>query len=547
MLSGILMVKTMEVLMYTIGYDFNDTIIQLKNLQFSVRLFTEQNVYAPDPDQVIIKENEHSVSLATTGLSWAGNQRKAEGNINLKVTFEDDRFVVSGSGKHKNEVCKSILVQVYGINITNINFDQNLDQGLGQYREISSQQYPKDIKMPLIFVEDRNEATWFALSKDDQLQAKAFASHYNPYLETQVLDLSHESDKRFRTNEIQMPEWHIGSCVDKNTIIQERCQDLEINFNLVPFQERQDTPYWLKDIKLVTILHGEHWTGHVFNTFSEMEDVLKWLVKKIDGKHVLAFLPGWDGRYYYNYPEYEPSIAMGGKEGFKCLVNTAHQLGIKLVPMLGANNANIEVMKNLGLEDAALQDAWGHEKRVDWVDWDYDLFKENNCYLANMGHPEYLKHMIERSKNLVDSYGVDGIFLDITIWWENDPHYSPYEGLLKWAKTLKADYPELLLFGENSYDALWGVFSVFHEQGYPGGHGNALYKYAMQTHYLAYPAPGMGSGGIHEFAWNENGQPWERDIPELIPTLSIVGDTLNNYKKSTEYTIQKAKNWEPLY
>ena len=106
MLSGILMVKTMEVLMYTIGYDFNDTIIQLKNLQFSVRLFTEQNVYAPDPDQVIIKENEHSVSLATTGLSWAGNQRKAEGNINLKVTFEDDRFVVSGSGKHKNEVCK---------------------------------------------------------------------------------------------------------------------------------------------------------------------------------------------------------------------------------------------------------------------------------------------------------------------------------------------------------------------------------------------------------------------------------------------------------
>src|SRR5690625_7631752 len=99
-------------------------------------------------------------------------------------------------------------------------------------------------------------------------------------------------------------------------------------------------------------------------------------------------------------------------------------------------------MKNLGLEDAALQDAWGHEKRVDWVDWDYDLFKENICYLANMGHPEYLKHMIERSKNLVASYGVDGIFLDVTIWWDNDRHYSPYEGLLKWAKTLKADYPE---------------------------------------------------------------------------------------------------------
>lgn len=534
--------------MYTIGYDFHDTIIQIKNLQFSVRLFTEKNVYAPDPEQVVIEEGETCTSLIANRLAWAGNQQKAEGAIELKIDFkEGERFIVNASGRHNREICKAMLIQVYGINIESINFDQNLNVSLGKYREISPHQYPKDIKMPLVFINDQNENIWFALSKDQKLQAKAIASHYDPFLETQVLDLSHKTDKRYRTNEIIMPEWHIGPCSDPNIIIEERCQDLEEHFKLVPFHQRKDTPDWLKDIKLVTILHGEHWTGHVFNTFSDMEKVLKWITNRIQGKHVLAFLPGWDGRYYYNYPEYKPSETMGGEKGFKNLVNTAHQLGVKVVPMLGANNANINIMKKLGLEDAVLRDSWGHEKRVDWVDWDYDLFIENNCYLANIGHPEYLQHMLERSKYIAGEFNVDGIFLDITIWWENDPYYSPYEGLAQWAETMKKEYPELLLFGENSYDVLWGVFSLFHEQGHPGGHGNALYKYAMQTHYLAYPAPGMGSGGIHEFAWNENGFPWERDIPELIPTLSIVSDTIKNYEKSTEYTIKKAKSWKPVY
>ena len=440
-----------------------------------------------------------------------------------------------------------MLIQVYGINVTAIHFDQNINSGLGQYREIGSRQYPKNIKMPLVFVKDRHENIWFALSKDEKLQAKAFASHYDPYLETQVLDLSHEEDKRFQTNHITMPDWHIGACTDKDTIINERCQDLEDHFDLVPFQKRTDTPDWLKDIKLVTILHGEHWTGHVFNTFSKMENDLEWITERIAGKHVLAFLPGWDGRYYYNYPEYRPGEAMGGEEGLKNLVNTAHRLGVKFVPMLGANNTNIEVMNRLGLKDAALRDSWGHEKRIDWVDWDYDLFNENNCLSANIGQPDYLQHMIDRSNYLVETFEIDGIFLDTTISWENDPYYSPYEGLVKWKEEMKRAHPDLLLFGENSYDALWGLFSIFHEKGYPGGHGNSLYRYAMQAHYLAYPAPGMGSGGIHEFAWHENGQPWERDIPELIPTLSIVGETIENHEKATEYLVKGAKNWKSVY
>lgn len=533
--------------MYTIGYDFNDTIIQVDELRFSVRLFTERNAYAPDPNKIEIERNGSSARLIAKGLSWAGNQEQAEGEMELHVSMlEDGSYMVRASGKHTNEICKSMLVQVYGINVTSIEFDQERISGFTTNRDIKVKRYPHEMKMPLIFIEDRHEQTWFALSKDSQLQAKAFASHYDPYTETQVLDLSHEADKRYRTNELIMPEWHVGRCTDKNSVIKERCDDLEKHFNLVPFEKREDTPEWLKDIKLVTILHGEHWTGHVFNTFSDMERTLEWIAERMEGHQVLAFLPGWDGRYYYNYPEYQPSERMGGEAGMKSLVEKARNLGIKVVPMLGANNANIEIMNELGLGNAVIKDAWELEKRCDWVDWDYDLFTENNAMLANMGHPGYRKHMLERSEYLMKQFHVDGLFLDITIWWENDPDYSPYEGLIQWAKEMKSKYPDMLLFGENSYDALWGVFSLFHEKGHPAGHGYALYRYALQTHYLAYPAPGMGSGGIHEFAWDENGPAWERDVLELIPTLSVVGDTLTHHPKAAEAIIHRAKSWNPI-
>src|SRR5699024_3476439 len=124
----------------------------------------------------------------------------------------EERYIIQAYGKHKNELCKSILIQVYGINIDSIKFDQNKISDFKRNNNIKAKQYPKDIKMPLIFVKDKDDYVWFALSKDSQLQPKAFASHYDPFVQTRVLDLSHEKDKRFRTNEITLPEWHIGTC-----------------------------------------------------------------------------------------------------------------------------------------------------------------------------------------------------------------------------------------------------------------------------------------------------------------------------------------------
>jgi hypothetical protein len=216
---------------------------------------------------------------------------------------------------------------------------------------------------------------------------------------------------------------------------------------------------------------------------------------------------------------------------------------MKVTPMMGANGGNEAYVEQLGLRDAVLKDIWGKEYRLDWVDWDYDLATENNGLILNLGHPGYRQYLVEKSSRLVTEFGADAIFLDITFYWENDPKYSPYEGTVAWAQEMHRRFPGLLLFGENSYDALWGVFPIFAEDRGPTGHEAALHRYARQTYYLAHPSPVSGSGGVHEGAWNYQGWRWN-DPAMTIPALSVVQDTITTHAQQAEDVIAAARQWE---
>lgn len=534
--------------MYTIGYDFGDTFLQVNDLQFAVRLATYENLYAPDPAQLEVRATDAGSALHARGLIWGGGQQRASGALALEITRGGDgRYIVNARGEHATETVKSIVLLVRGLDLVAITFAPGdratpVETAWGK-GWIRARRYPfRGAAMPLIFIETQAGGEWFALSKDTQVRAKYYASFFDYLSGKQILALSHEEDARTPGHTLEMPAWHLGAVSDRAEVVLERCRDLESNFGLVPYTRRTDVPAWLNEIQLVAYLHGEHWTGHVFNTFDRMGEILHWIAERIEGKHVMAFLPAWDGRYYYNYPLYEPSARLGGSEGLKRLVEQAHRLGIQVVPMLGANGANIEYVKRLGLSEAVMQDAWGIEKRLDWVDWDYDLATENNGMLMNLGHPGYRAYMLERASRLVDEFGVDGIFLDITFWWENDPRYSPYEGTRAWADEMRRRYPHLLLMAENSYDALWESFPMWAEDQGPTGHSAALYRYARQTYYLAHPSPGSGSGGIHEGAWFYQG--WKWNVPELtVPALSVVEDTITTHARETEAEIERARQW----
>lgn len=140
----------------------------------------------------------------------------------------------------------------------------------------------------------------------------------------------------------------------------------------------------------------------------------------------------------------------------------------------GPNLITFEFLEEMGLMDATLKNANGSPLLQDWVDWNSDLSPECMGYLANYGHPDLRRYMLAVGERLLGDFGADGIFLDGAIRWSNAPDYSPAEGVIEYANTLKARFPGKLLMAEDGYDALWGAFQLFATSWGPLGLGNSM-------------------------------------------------------------------------
>jgi hypothetical protein len=531
-----------------IGYDFKDPYVEFKNLQFAVRLSTESNIYCPDKSSLEI-DNPASDELTVSCdlLSAAGGQLKTPGKIELKITYNgNSRMSVSASASHPTEMCKTILVLVKGIEVESFVSEYPQAKGVNEFKD------KKDIKvsypsraatMPLVFITSPKEE-WFILSKDKQLRRKGFACSYDHLSKEPVVIISHDEDTRKLSNSIESPEWVIGSGHTRLDIVKERCNDLEQNFGLIPYAKKKNTE-WIDELKLVSFFHGIHWTGHMYNTFEQMGSQLEWICESVDGKNVMAFLPAWDGRYYCTYPEHQPEERMGGAEGLKELVEKAHKLGVKVVLMLGGPNlSTFKFLKEHDMMDSALKGQDGYPQIQNWLDWNIDLSIETMGLIMNFGHPGYRDYMIEKTADLFDTYNVDGIFLDGTLRWDNSPDYSSYEGLIHFTREVRKRYPSKLIMGEDGYDAIYGLFDMFHTSGGPLGIENFMLRYTRMFYYLSYPAEN-GSAGIHELGWSSNSYTINSAQPEYtIPAVSMLNGVVDTHGDKIKKKLKEYRKWE---
>ncbi len=538
--------------MYTLAFDFGDTFVEYGGLTFAIRLSTNKNIYCPSPDHTQVVEEDGRLRLISNQLWAAGGQLTAEGKLELSLERDDEQGTISiyGQGQHASELCKSLLIHVVGIDIQYVEADSdNMGRREFSYSSgIAPIIYPgRDAMMPLIIIGDKaadggETEEWYVLSKDAMVRKKGFAAYYDLEKRSKVLILSFEEDRRHWSNEMKLPQWKIGKVQLRDKIVAERFNDLEQYFGLEPFGNREELQ-WIDDIRLVVNFHGEHWTGHVFNTFSDMEEQLRELCTKLPGKHILAFLPAWDGRYYYTYPYHSPGERLGGGAGLSRLVETAHSLGVKIVPMLGGPNlATRPFLEQHQLLDAALKDSEGDPQIQNWIDWNSDLSHENMGYVVNYGHPQLRAYMLKKVDELIDFYHFDGIFLDGAIRWSNAPDYSPYEGIVAFADEFSRRHPGKLLMGEDGYDVLWGKFGLFATSWGPLGLEHAMLRYTRQTEYLAYPALN-GSSGIHEIGWNWNTIDKSKKA-FTIPSLTLFAGDTKRYRDEIDRKLSECADWK---
>ncbi|MGP4018386.1 hypothetical protein [Saccharopolyspora sp. 5N708] len=502
-------------------------------VEWALQVFTTTNGYGIDVSRAHLRDGDR-VHVHADRYARLGQQQVVEaGEVDIEVTRTAGALVWSITVRH-DEPVKSVKLLLRGLPLEHLqtgwwapNTGRGWTHGAGGQR--FQLEYPgSDWATP--WVAAGEEPNCLVLSVRDPLVRRQILHVHQPvYAPGPIVELVHVPSATARSTTYQVPPIRLRLDTTEHTAdadFDEHLSFVEGAHNLLPWSSREDVPDWLRHIALVVTLHGQHWTGYVFNTFAQMAEALRFVAQHIEPHRVLVFLPGWEGRYYYAYPRYWPAEELGGAAGFAAFAHTARQLGVRLMPMFGGHGAN--VIQYPRWQEAVLRnDTDRYAELLNRPDWDCDRVGEGDQVFLNPGEPEFRAHLVESISAVVREFGVDAAFLDTLGYWFNDPRYDVIDGYRRLAGELRRRHPELALAVEGWWDALSAIFPL--SQHWYGADRDlrktrVLSRYARTTGHLAEGTPGPGSTGVHEKGFLT--RPDDVDREAHIPAVGIADTTL---------------------
>lgn len=521
------------------GFDNRDPVIDVGPYRMSFQIYTTENTFGMAADRVQRKQQAGGrIEVHASQLAWAGQQERAPGSIDVLAEPDGDKLSITLRATAKTPIrgSKLILYDLPGDRAA-----WSMDGVLRRVtKEGSLYQYPSwSAGLPVWYVGSSARGGLVFSSLDYQPRPKRFAV-YRGQKGTNV-ELIYEEDARHWTTALETPAWEIRSGHTLEEGIESRLAYLEAKTGLKKWEDRTDTPGWVRDISLVVSIHGMHWSGYIFNDYAKALETVRWVVERIEPKRVLVFLPGWEGRYYWQYGDYRPEPRLGGPGGFKKMVDGMHQLGVHVMPMFGGNcaNATFANYKQFGPQSAMISGT-SLINQGNAPDWDLSRSRDTGWQQwLNPGAPEWQNHLVGQIESILDQYHVDGVFLDTQPNMENDVHYNPLEGLREICQRIRLRHNDLLITTESFNELSMGFVPVNHT---PGGVGNWPSRYIRRFAYLADGEPSRGSTGVEEDGY----VPY--NLNELVerydwPTVSFVEDTLSAAPEKVQAVIDRAKQY----
>jgi hypothetical protein len=481
------------------SFDLGDPVFDAFGLHLSAQLVTLENFYGVDPNCVHVDESGERVRVVASGLRWAGGQQTAEGAIEIDARRDsagDVRLAVSARAPTPIRCIKLLLRDLepdLAVSTDGTTFAAVPDSG-----ELLA--YPGRLHTPLVFVRSGTLALGLR-AEDRRVREKRFACYREregPLTGRGCVELIHEQDAARFAESLESPPFVVAIDTDPRQVETGHVAWLERAFGLAAWEERIDLPDWARALRLVVTLHGMHWTGRVFLDYDAMLDALRFVAARIEPGRVLAYLPGWEGRYYWQYGDYRPEPRLGGEAGFARLCDGARDLGVHLMPMFGANCVNARLPRFRDLAAAArLKSATGNRFHGNVPDWDLSRAHDTGWQAwLNPGHPGWREDLASQIESLAGRFGFDAVFLDTTEIWTNDRDHAVFEGLRTLAEGLRARLPGVLLAGEYDYDALCAVFPIFQRAWWT--HAPAwTRRYVQRFGHLCEGEP-EGRTGVHE-------------------------------------------------
>ncbi|MEQ1769250.1 MAG: hypothetical protein ABL879_05365 [Devosia sp.] len=532
--------------MHQFGFDFRDPRFSFGDWTLSLQLFTFENLYGIDAGKVS-SMGKDTLEINAAGLTWAGAQENSPGTAGLSVSSTDDGIAITARGTHQQNL-RRVKVTLHGLpdgTIIGQNFDET-DIGDGQILVYpASAPNTKRIQTPLVFLKTKGGDYIYFQSVETEMRPKTFAIYRDPMGNGTTVELIHEElgPKIGRT--IETPVWRVGRTSDPDAIVKRHIAHFCKVFGVTEWHANPNIPQWLKEVGFVAYIHGQHWSGHILNDYEAIRVLLHRLAEKLDGKRILAHLAGWEGRYYWKYGDYTPDARMGGPEGFKRLCDEAHGLGIHIQTMLGGNCANRALpgfwqwgeTSYMRRADGGIE--WGNSP-----DWDTSRAHETSWQAwLNPGAPGWGNHLFDQASSLIETYGVDSIFLDTDGHWVNDPQYPVYDGFRRLHDRLKARHPNVVLTGEHWSDGMLAISPFTHDELL---HDMKNFVEHLAPYFRTYPYnswgdPGRGSNGVFEGGWSKYRA--TADASYVVPGVVFVDGTMDAAPAQIDAAIAQAKRF----
>jgi hypothetical protein len=530
------------------SFDFPEPSVAFEGLRFGFVVFTRENAYAMDAGKMEAADVAGGMRVSCDGFTWAGGQERASGRLvaQLRKTADGVEWDVT---VEMDQPVKTVTTVVRGVP------RGKLSSSGGDFADTRDNEvllgYPFSggdlfggngaggLTTPIAVVQ-ASETDFVAFSsRDDKVRTKRI--YLQPGESGYRVELIHEAEGWLDQKILRVPPWRIVRASTAEAAMAGHYEHVRTAYQMPDFSSRADVPSWLRETALVLTLHGQHYTGFIFNDYARQLEILRWVATQIPGKRVLAFLSSWDGRYYWDYPLYKVNDRMGGEAGFRALIQGGQALGFHMMPMFGTNTANRKQPGFARIADAVTHKVDGDEVDLNWVDWDNDRHQEGWLAYMNLGVESWRRWLQGRIDDMLTRFGVDAYFLDIAGGWINDTKADMHEGLRRMVADLRAKHPNVLCCGEMHYDALLEFIPLFHSGGGARYSRDYVQRHAKFFSHLSLPAPGRGSSGVHEAGFGRFNPDTLALSPNAIPTLNIVDDTFSAQRETMSAVIRKAK------
>ena len=529
------------------SFDFPEPSVAFSRYEFGFRVFTYENTYGLSRQALQVRPVPQGLELTCGELVWAGGQQRTSGRLIARLTNQGG-IVECDAHAEMDRPIKALAMILRGVPRGRVSaggapfFDPGDDEVLLGYPfsggDLVGPQGNGGLTTPLVLVQHEQGPVFALSSIDDRVRTKRF--YLQPGERGYRVEALVEAEGWNPAHAFHAPPWRIARDTTVEAAANAHYDHLASAFHIPRWDTRSDAPDWLKRTALVVTLHGEHFSGYVFNDYARMLVTLKWMATRMPAERVLVFLASWDGRYYWDYPLYRPSDRMGGEAGFRTLVREARALGFRMMPMFGANTANRQQPAFAQVADAATSKIDGDRMDLNWVDWDNDRHQDGWLSYMNLGVESWRTWLGDRIADVIDRYGVDAYFLDIVGGWVNNPKADMHEGTRQLVAAMRRRFPDVPAVGEMHYDALLEFIPMYHSFGQTLI-ANRIQQHAKFFQHLSHPAPGRGSTGVHEAGfgrWN----PGTLSLTEqTIPTLNVVDDTFDTYRDEMDAVMNEAK------